>query len=104
MPRRGVTSMSSENLNMGLFHPSKRRRAIRATTTVESLERRQLLSFSIDSATLLGPQFTPGTKWTYKGSVPNGDEYTNVTTVVGPDTFQGQNVTRIDSVDTYTAG
>ena len=70
---------------------------------VEPLEQRRLLSFSVSSATLLGPQSTPGTKWTYEDS-SGGSGFSSVTTVVGPDTFQGHSVTRLDTVTTYGAG
>ncbi len=71
----------------------------RATASVESLERRQLMS--VTAHTLRGP-LDAGDTWTYQETSTDNQSVvaTNVQTVIGPTTFQGNQATEVDSVTT----
>src|SRR5580698_637936 len=82
---------------------AKRNQKIRrAAASVESLERRQMLSVSAE--TLTGPQ-DAGDTWTYIGSTTASDiTGTIVETVIGKTTFMGNSgATEVDRTTTSDA-
>lgn len=65
---------------------------------VERLEGRRLLSASV-TATQLNPPLTAGTTWTYQYG--GGLSGTDVETVIGPATFNGNSATEVDEQKTF---
>ena len=65
---------------------------------VERLEERRLLSASV-TATQLNPPLTAGTTWTYQYG--GGLSGTDVETVIGPATFNGNSATEVDEQKTF---
>ncbi len=61
---------------------------------VEALEQRVMLSLT--AATYLGPIDAPGTQWTYKVTLADGQSGTFIRRVVGPATFNGIACTEMD--------
>ena len=77
---------------------NNRKLAQAMTASIESLERRQMLSVSAE--TLVGPKAAPkaaGDTWTYSMTTTFSDStYTIVETVIGNTTFMGNSVTEVD--------
>ncbi len=73
----------------------------KATASVESLERRQLLSVS--AQTLAGPVTIAGNSWTYEGIIQGSVMGTETLTSKGATTFGGQPAIEVDESDTIAA-